>query len=116
MHLVANGRATPREQTRASVDLLAGWFEEHTELAGLLAARRRTHGRSFVEDALTDVLEAGFVARSLDVAPAAVWARAMIGAVTASVEWWAATRTIPRTELVDQVTDLLWSGLSAANP
>ncbi|WP_040520569.1 TetR/AcrR family transcriptional regulator [Gordonia malaquae] len=116
MRDVADSSATPRDQTRASVDLLAAWFESSPDLAGALAARWRTDGRSFVESMLADVLAAGFVARSLDPTPAPVWARAMVGAVSASVEWWSITRDISRDELVDHVTELLWSGLSAANP
>ncbi|GAA4665748.1 TetR/AcrR family transcriptional regulator [Gordonia humi] len=116
MRSLAAGDDDPRAQTRAAVDLLASWFDDHPDLAPVLAARWHTDGRSFVETTLTQVLTAGFAARDLDPAPAPVWARAMVGAVAASVEWWAVTREIGRDELVDHVTSLLWSGLSAANP
>lgn len=115
MQSLAGGSRDPHSQTRAAVDLLAVWFDEHPALAPILAARWRSDGRSFVETTLTQVLRAGFATRGLDDAPAPVWARAMVGAVAASVEWWAATREISRDELVDHVTSLLWSGLSATN-
>ncbi|MCF8611530.1 TetR/AcrR family transcriptional regulator [Gordonia sp. HY285] len=115
LQALATGSEDAHGQTRAAVDLLAAWFDEHPTLAPALADRWRANGRSFVETTLTQVLAAGFAARSLDSAPAAVWARAMVGAVASSVEWWATTREISRDELVDHVTSLLWSGLSATN-
>lgn len=115
MQSLATSSQDGRAQTRAAIDLLAEWFDEHPALARILAPRWRSDGRSFVETTLTQVLTMGFAARGLDSAPAPVWARAMVGAVASSVEWWAATREIGRDELVDHVTSLLWSGLAASN-
>lgn len=116
MQSVATDSVHAHAQTRAAVDLLAAWFDENPTLAPILSVRWRTDGRSFVETTVAEVLRAGFATRGLDAAPAPVWARAMVGAVAASVEWWADTREISRDELVDHVTSLLWSGLSATNP
>nr|WP_235831544.1 TetR/AcrR family transcriptional regulator [Gordonia zhaorongruii] len=116
MENLAGSAADPHEQTRAAVDLLAAWFDENPVLAPALASRWRLKGRSLVETTLSEILTVGFTDRGLDPAPAPVWSRAMIGAVSATVEWWATSRELSRVELVDHVTALLWSGLSAANP
>lgn len=109
----------PREQVRASVDVLAAWFEENPGLAALLDRyedRRTADGerRSFVATALGEILTAGFQARGLDPAPAQTWAQGLIGAVSSAVRWWSQTRSIPKDELVEHLTSLIWSGFSGA--
>ncbi|GAC58385.1 putative TetR family transcriptional regulator [Gordonia hirsuta DSM 44140 = NBRC 16056] len=106
--------ASPREQTRAAVDILAAWFEENPELARLLDQRGEgaAHQESYGAAAVTAVLEAGFTARGLDPAPAATWAQGLIGAVSSAVRWWMRTQTVTREELVDHLTTLIWSGFS----
>lgn len=105
---------SPREQTRAAVDVLAAWFQENPELARLLDQRNgdgRAH-ESYGAAAVTAILDLGFRARDLDPAPAPTWAQGLIGAVSAAVRWWMATQTITREELVDHLTALIWSGFS----
>lgn len=106
--------ATPREQTRAAVDVLAGWFEENPALAQLLDQRAddAVSEHSYGAEALTAILEAGFRARGLDPAPARTWAQGLIGAVSGAVRWWVRTRAISRDELVDHLTALVWSGFA----
>lgn len=111
---VAAREVSPREQTRAAVDILAAWFEENPELARLLDQRvddEQFH-QSYGATAVTAVLDAGFRARGLDPAPAQTWAQGLIGAVSAAVRWWIATGAITREELVDHLTTLIWSGFA----
>lgn len=51
-----------------------------------------------------------------DTAAAEAWAFALIGAAFAAAEWWTATRTVDRDQLVDWITALMWGGLSSAVP
>lgn len=109
--------ADPREQTRAAVDVLAGWFQENPELARLLD--QRTDGdhlhHSYGAEAVTAILDLGFRARGLDPAPAATWAQGLIGAVSGAVRWWTHTQEISRDELVDHLTTLIWSGFAGTD-
>ncbi|GAA3964960.1 TetR/AcrR family transcriptional regulator [Gordonia caeni] len=106
--------ASPREQTRAAVDVLAGWFQDNPELARLLDQRvagDHLH-HSYGAEAVAAILYMGFRARGLDPAPAATWAQGLIGAVSGAVRWWTHTQTVSRDELVDHLTTLIWSGFS----
>lgn len=104
------------EQTRASVDVLAGWFEDEPVLAPLLVGRMnraRTDRGSIIISSLVDILRLGFTTRDTDPAPAEPWAYALVGAVSTTMDWWSRTRTLSRTEVVDHVTALIWGGFSA---
>lgn len=59
-------------------------------------------------------LRAVLSSHGADPAPADVWSYALIGSVFSAAEWWIETRALPRQQLVDWITELTWSGLSAA--
>ncbi|MFM9378470.1 TetR family transcriptional regulator [Gordonia sp. VNK21] len=109
----------PREQTRLSVEVLAAWFDENPDLATMLDRHDENRSgrqgrRSFIASSLAEILEDGFRARGLDPAPAATWARGLVGAVSSAVRWWAQTREVGRDELVEHLTALIWSGFDGA--
>ncbi|GAB17368.1 putative TetR family transcriptional regulator [Gordonia effusa NBRC 100432] len=107
----------PRAQIRASIDILARWFEDQPTVARLLFARlnaARGDQPSFVISSLVSILANGFTARGLDPAPAATWAHGVIGAVSATIIWWAEEQTVSRTEVVDHLTALVWGGFAGA--
>ncbi|ALG83271.1 TetR/AcrR family transcriptional regulator [Gordonia phthalatica] len=108
----------PRDQTRAAVDILAAWFEEEPVLAPVLMSRlsHAGAGDGSILDALVGILRAGFAARGSDDAAAEPWAHAIVGAVSSTVTWWSRTATMPRAQVVDHLTDLIWAGFSGVTP
>ncbi len=57
-------------------------------------------------------LVGGFTSRGRDPGPAQTWAHALVGAISSTITWWSATRTITRDEVVDNLFLLIWSGFS----
>ena len=47
---------------------------------------------------------------------AMTWAYGVVGMVQLAAHWWSAARTVPSTQLVDQLTDLAHGGLGALLP
>ncbi|GAA1481542.1 hypothetical protein GCM10009624_19820 [Gordonia sinesedis] len=109
----------PREQTRAAIDILAAWFDDEPHLARLLMRRLNRAGADdsggVVVTAVAAALRDGFVRRGRAPVAAQTWAHALVGAVSATVGWWATSRSVTRAELVDQLTDLVWSGFAGVD-
>lgn len=106
----------PREQTRAAIDILAAWFDDEPHLARLLMRRlNRADDGGVVVTAVAAALRDGFVRRGRAPVAAQTWAHALVGAVSATVGWWATSRPVTRAELVDQLTDLVWSGFAGVD-
>ena len=113
--LSAGGIADPAEQTRAAIDILAGWFEDEPQLAQALSGHllpTAPLSDTAVVAAITGILSEGFAARGRDTAPAPTWAHALVGAMSSTITWWSATRTISREQVVDHLFLLVWSGFS----
>lgn len=111
LSIVVASTTSPREQTRAAVDCLCRWVDEEPHLSNALSPSMR--GPAVFEELgrwFESVFTAGFEQLGGDVRAAGPWARAVLGAVTTSVQWWARERTMSREELVDHVSALLWSG------
>ncbi len=103
---------------RSTVDAYLSLVEEDNNLYRFLAqADARAGNRStseFVEQVanqVADVLRAGFEALGRDPSPAELWAHGIIGMVHAVGDWWAERQPMSRAEVVDSITELLWSGL-----
>ncbi|MFT3901266.1 MAG: TetR/AcrR family transcriptional regulator [Gordonia sp. (in: high G+C Gram-positive bacteria)] len=112
---IVGGISDPAEQTRASIDILAAWFEDEPELSQALAGHllpTTPAAGGMVVDTIAAILAEGFRSRGSDDAPAQTWARALIGAVSSTIGWWSTTRTISRDEVVDHLFLLVWSGFS----
>ncbi|GED99241.1 TetR/AcrR family transcriptional regulator [Gordonia crocea] len=112
---IIGGITDPADQTRAAIDILAGWFEDEPELARALSAHllpTTPSADGVVVDALTSILTEGFRARGRDEAPAATWAHALVGAISTTIAWWSTTRTVSRSDVVDHLFLLVWSGFA----
>ena len=112
---IAGGVDDPAEQTRAAIGTLATWFEDEPELARALSAHLppvAPAADGMVIGTLTGILVGGFTSRGLDPGPAQTWAHALVGAISSTITWWSATRTISRDEVVDHLFLLIWSGFS----
>lgn len=105
------------ETNRALTDAVFEWVERDTELFRFLvdhtgtsdsAAAFITSTSEIVEHGLATAL----VGAERDASPAAVWARAMIGAAIITARWWTSVDTgLSRQQLVDQFTELGWYGM-----
>lgn len=68
-----------------------------------------------IADQITAILAATLRDQGRDPAPAKTWGHALVGLVRAAADnWIGEAERIPRAELVQHVTDLAWSGMSAA--
>jgi AcrR family transcriptional regulator len=107
--------AGPREQTRAAIDCFCAWVEAEPAISAALSASLSS---SAVVDELAGWLEgtltAAFDQLDGDRRASGPWARALLGAVSASVFWWQRDRTVERAELVEHLTTLIWSGFVGA--
>jgi len=113
--VVVRSVGDPRGQTRAAVDCLCRWVDEEPSISAALTSRiRSTSVSEELARWLESVLTAGFRQLGADGAAAGPWARALVGAVSAAVFWWATDRAMSRAELVDHLTALIWSGFAGA--
>jgi len=117
-------RKDPRESLRAGIDAYIRLVERETEIYRFLMERARLSRMSeegpvenFMRrlgDEIGLVLGERFRQAGVDSAPAQVWGHAIVGTVSASVDWWVDRRILPRRRLVQYLTDLLWKGMSRA--
>ena len=78
-------------------DLVAATEREIAEALGVLMAERLTAAGRPADAAMT-------------------WAYGVVGMVQLAAHWWSAARTVPATQLVDQLTDLAHGGLATLLP
>lgn len=64
---------------------------------------------------LTQTIGEAMRQRGLDASAAEPWAYAIVGAVHMAGDWWLERRTVPRERLVDDLTSLVWDGMSKFN-
>ena len=82
---------------RAGADLVAATEREIAEALGRMMAARLVDAGRPADGAMT-------------------WAYGVVGMVQLAAHWWSASRTVPSTQLVEQLTDLAHGGLSALLP
>lgn len=112
---VVGAAGDPRAQTRAAVECLCRWVDEDPHVSAALGESMRAPAVfDVLAQWLESVLALGFDQLGGDVRAAGPWARAVLGAVSTAVRWWARERTMSRDELVDHVTSLVWSGFAGA--
>ena len=115
---VLGGSGTPRELLHDAIDAYVDTIEDDPSLYRFLTNRIPARGAalSSIVDRVAAVIartiaeglrEAGF-----DTAPARPWSYGIVGMVHLAGDDWVARPATPRAELVDDLTRLLWSGLS----
>ena len=122
--LIAPG--SPRELLRGSLDAFIGFVDDDPHLYQFIvresvkvasAGESPSIARLRVFDALGHLITAAFGHHlgqaGGDPARAEPIAFATMGMAFGAAEWWLDRRTMPRDELVDILTELLWAGLRA---
>lgn len=111
----------PAEKVRVVIEAFLRGVDEDAELWRfvLRASVRAGVGTSVVEDAraqITRVLAAALTERladeGLDAGGAEAWAHGLFGMVYAAAEWWLNHRTMSRDALSEELSTLVWGGLS----
>lgn len=107
----------PVEMLRRSIATYVETIEEDPSLYRFLTSRIPPRGAalSTLVDRLAAViartLAEAFRAAELDTAPARPWSYGIVGMVHLAGDDWVARPAIPRAELVDDLTRLLWDGI-----
>ena len=113
--------AGPRERVHRTVGAYLRVLDAEPQVYRFLVQSSEAatiHGqvRGFVRR-LQEQLGAG-IAAELGLPPddvrASVWAAGIVGMVQGAGDWWLEARPCTRTELTDQLTDLLWGAYGAA--
>jgi AcrR family transcriptional regulator len=112
---------TPRERTEAAIDAYLAAIEKRP------AVYRFVVGRAVAEEPSVAGEVAGFMQRlagelavvlgedlQLTRARAQVWAHAIVGMVREAGDWWLDGKPIARTQLVNELVELLFGGLAAS--
>jgi AcrR family transcriptional regulator len=115
-------QAHPRVVLRASIDSYIRLVESEKEIYRFLMQRARLSRLSeggpvenFIGrlgDEIGYVLGERLREVGLDSGPAEVWGHAIVGMVSAAVDWWVDRPVISRRRLVDYLTQLLWTGFA----
>lgn len=107
----------PIELLRRSIDAYVDTIEDDPSLYRFLTSRIPPRGAalSSLVDRLAAViartLAEGFRVGGLDTAPARPWSYGIVGMVHLAGDDWVARPSMPRAELVDDLTRLLWGGI-----
>src|SRR3954454_23543207 len=114
---------TPRERTRSAIDAYLAAIEKRP------AVYRFVVGRAVAEEPSVAGEVAGFMQRlagelalvletdiPLPKPRAQVWAHAIVGMVHATGDWWLDGRPVSRTQLVNELVELLFGGLAGVPP
>jgi len=113
---LATGR-TRRERVELTVDAYLAAIEAEPQVYRFLvhsdeAAPAHSTVRSFTRR-LAALLAEGIglqIGMGGDTVRAQVWANGIVGMVQAAGDWWLEAQSCPRTQLVAELSDLLWGG------
>ncbi len=107
-----------RDTVRATIDAFFEYIEREPELYRFVVDHDARQGsqatHAFTEQVSQHVaaaIEDGLSQTGFDPAPAVVWARAIVGMVQATGDWWISGAPISRGAAVDSLTDLAWAGI-----
>jgi AcrR family transcriptional regulator len=115
--------AGSRQGIRATIDAFFEYVESDPELYRFIVDQdglRRDPAKvdftegvgQFVAAAIREALEAA----GRDPAPAEVWGRSVVGMVYLVSLWWLDNDTVARSEVVDHLAELVWSGMGVPRP
>jgi len=107
-----------RQALHDGIDVFCRFVEKEPDVYRFLTTAHTQKGTASmgiqVGRRIGDALGAALAAAGRDPAIGPVWGYAVLGMVFAAAEAWAATRTVPRRQLVDQLTELITAGIAGA--
>lgn len=119
---VLTGRGTPDEILRACIDAYIAGIEGDPSLYRFLTQRMPARGAALasvvdrVAAVIARTLAEGLRLSGLDTGSARPWSYGIVGMVHLAGDDWVAHPGIPRARFVEELTQLLWSGLSGSFP
>ena len=110
----------PRDSVRAAIATFIDFVEAEPDLYRFLVRGVAVADPTFVEQQLVAsfgrqiaaVLETGVAGLRAERGRAQLWSFAILGAVFAGAEWWLVAPGMTRDELIEDLTSLVWTGLS----
>jgi AcrR family transcriptional regulator len=113
-----------RAALRAVIAAFVALIEDEPELYRFAYAQTGRSGRADLVAATEHQIAEALAARMADrlaeagrpTQPATTWAYGVVGMVQLATHWWSTARTLPSSELVDQLTELADGGLSVLLP
>ena len=58
----------------------------------------------------TAMIEDRISRTDFDPTPAPIWAHGVVGMINGAADWWVDHQEVPREEVVDQISEILWNG------
>ncbi|MGY1754549.1 TetR/AcrR family transcriptional regulator [Blastococcus sp. SYSU D01042] len=121
---LAAERPDDRAQLRAVIAAFVSLIEDEPALYRFAYAHAGRSGRADlvaatereIAEALGVLMGERLKAAGRSPEPALTWAYGVVGMVQLAAHWWSAARTVPATQLVDQLTELAHGGLGALLP
>jgi AcrR family transcriptional regulator len=112
----------PRQAVASTIAAFCSFIESEPELyrfmvQATLQAPRRGHGPKVATDISNQIaISLGSALRraGTDSGAAEPWAFAIVGMTLGGANWWLERRSMSKDDLVEYLTQLLWSGLSGA--
>ena len=111
----------PREVVRSTIAAFCTFIESEPALYRFLIqsamhrpTRSPTRLASDISNAIAVTLGSSLRRAGADSGAAEPWAFAIVGMTFAGAGWWLERRSMSKDDLVDYLTQLLWSGLSGA--
>ena len=112
---------SPREVVRSTISAFCTFIEDEPELYRFLVqsamyrpSRAPARVASGISNSIAISLGAALRRAGADSGAAEPWAFAIVGMTFAGAGWWLERRTMSKDDLVNYLTQLLWSGLSGA--
>ena len=112
---------SPREVVRSTIAAFCTFIEDEPELYRFLIqsamyrpSRTPSRMASGISNSIAVSLGSSLRRAGADSGAAEPWAFAIVGMTFAGASWWLERRTMSKDDLVNYLTQLLWSGLSGA--
>ena len=121
---LAAERREDREQLRAVIAAFVSLIEDEPALYRFAYAHAGRSGRADlvaatereIAEALGVLMGERLTAAGRPADAAMTWAYGVVGMVQLAAHWWSAARTVPATQLIDQLTELAHGGLGTLLP
>lgn len=120
LEAILGGGGDPVELLRESIGAYIDTIQEDPSMYRFLTSRLPPRGAALstlvdrIAAVIARTLADGFRAAGLDTAPARPWSYGVVGMVHLAGDDWVARPVMPRSELVDDLTRLLWQGIGGA--